>query len=170
MSNCTNCGEFILFGGIKDGLNHFCSEKCRQRFSLAAIEQLAQEHLPDNFVEQQVNEFHQSDCPCCGGRGPIDIHNSYRCVSLIVLTRSQTIPQLSCRSCAGSAKLKNLLLTGFFGWWGLPWGLVLTPLYIGKNLYGLIFPTPSDRPSEQLRQHVKTTLLIQILDKENTDT
>ncbi|MDR2440146.1 MAG: hypothetical protein LBE12_12370 [Planctomycetaceae bacterium] len=116
MSECTTCGEFILFGGINDGQHHFCNEKCRQRFGLAVIEQLAQEHLSDDLVEQQVTELHQSDCPCCLGRGPIDFHHSYRCVSLIVLTRSQTIPQLSCRSCARSAKWKNLFVTGFFGW------------------------------------------------------
>jgi hypothetical protein len=170
MSNCTNCGQFILFGGIKDGQHYFCSEKCQQRFGLAILEQLAQEHISDDLIDQQVNEFHQSDCPCCGGHGPIDFHHSYRCVSFVVLTTFKTIPQLSCRSCARLEKLKNLFITGFFGWWGFPWGIIFTPFYIGKNLNALIFPTPADQPSEQLRQYVKTKLMTQILEKETTET
>jgi hypothetical protein len=170
MSNCTNCERFILFGGIKAENYHFCSEKCRQQFNYAILEQLAEQHLPDDLIDQQVNEFHQSDCPCCLGHGPIDFHNSHRCVSFLVLTRYQTIPQLSCRSCARSAKLKNLFVTGFFGWWGFPWGVILTPLYIGKNFFELIFPTPSNRPSEQLRQYIKTTMMAQILKEKDIDT
>ncbi|MDR2440145.1 MAG: hypothetical protein LBE12_12365 [Planctomycetaceae bacterium] len=52
----------------------------------------------------------------------------------------------------------------------MPWGLFLTPLYIGKNLYALIFPTPPDQPSEQLRQYVKTTIMAQILKEKDADT
>ncbi|MDR0521359.1 MAG: hypothetical protein LBH00_05850, partial [Planctomycetaceae bacterium] len=71
--------------------------------------------------------------------------------------------------CAASAKWKNLFLTGLFGWWGFPWGLFITPLYIGKNLYGLMFPTPSEQPSAELREHVRTNLMAHVLEQQQAE-
>ncbi|MDR2762258.1 MAG: hypothetical protein LBB88_06605 [Planctomycetaceae bacterium] len=164
MSSCTNCGAYIVFGGIKDGLYHFCSEKCQRQFTLNRDEQLLQIPLPDDIeyiIEQQMNEFHQGDCPQCGGPGPVDIHYSYRCISLLFTSICNTVPHVSCRYCARSSKLKNLFITVFFGWWMFPVGLILTPIFIIKNLYVLFYPTPAEQPSEQLRQFVRLNVIKQ---------
>jgi hypothetical protein len=162
MSNCTNCGTYILFGGIKDGAYHFCCKKCQQQFMPNQEDLLLHPLIDlDDIVEQQLNEFHQGDCPQCGGPGPVDFHYSYRCVSVII-TLSTTVPQVSCKYCARSSKLKNLFITGFFGWWGFPVGLILTPIFIIKNLYALFCPTPAEQPSEQLRQVVRAGVIEQM--------
>jgi len=46
----------------------------------------------------------------------------------------------------------------FFGWWGFPWGLVLTPVQITRNLIGMSRGPDSPRPSEDLRKMVLVNL------------
>lgn len=151
MATCANCGQAILFGGIKDGTLRFCNQKC---FDAAAHLRMSLE-VPEDEVDETLTEFHQSDCPCCGGPGPVDIHFSHRVMSFLILTQYQTIPKISCRSCAAKAKLGNFFATLFLGWWGVPFGLILTPIYLCRNLFGLMFPVSADAPSDQLREFVR---------------
>ena len=159
MSNCAHCKQFILFGGIKHGSMRFCSKKC---FEAAKIPRAAL-NIPDDDVHEIVEQFHQGDCPVCAGPGPVDIHESYRVVSLLVLTRFETIPLISCRRCATMAKIKNTFITGLFGWWGVPFGIILTPIFLARNFFGFLFPVSAYEPSARLKDHIKLTLVDQHL-------
>ena len=155
MATCANCGQAILFGGVKHGTLRFCNQRCYN----AAKQHLHLEvDVPENEVDEAVTAFHQSDCPCCGGPGPIDFHYSYRVMSFVVLTQFRTIPKISCRACARNAKLGNFFATLLLGWWGFPFGLIFTPIYLGRNLYSLCFPVPEDTPSDQLREFVRLNI------------
>jgi hypothetical protein len=46
----------------------------------------------------------------------------------------------------------------FLGWWGFPWGLILTPVQIGRNLFGLVRSPSSFAPSAQLERIVRLTI------------
>src|SRR5262245_1613216 len=82
MAKCGYCGTTILFGGARDGDVRYCNADCQQRGAVAAVAQ----HVPDQLVSEQVWKVHQGVCPRCGGRGPVDVHTSYRVWSALVLT------------------------------------------------------------------------------------
>ena len=128
IQQCANCGEVILFGGVKHGKMRYCNAGCYEaaRFPYSTF------HIPEKEVEEALTNLYQSDCPCCGGPGPVDYHFSYRILSFLAFTRFETLPKISCRSCGQKALFKNFLLTLFLGWWGP--GLFFTPIYLHKNL------------------------------------
>ena len=154
MASCANCGQAILFGGVKHGTLRFCNQRCYN----AAKHLHLEVDVPEDELEELLAAFHEGDCPCCSGPGPVDFHYSYRVISFIVLTRFQTIPKISCRSCAQKSKLGNFFATLFLGWWGFPWGIIITPVYLCKNLYSLIFPVSADVPSDQLREFIRNNI------------
>lgn len=43
---------------------------------------------------------------------------------------------------------------GVFGWWGIPWGLLATPIQLGRNFLGLFRGPNPDIPSRELRQAI----------------
>jgi hypothetical protein len=46
----------------------------------------------------------------------------------------------------------------FLGWWGFPWGLIMTPIQIGRNLYGMASPPDPSRPSAQFEKVLRMTM------------
>jgi hypothetical protein len=60
------------------------------------------------------------------------------CVSLIVVTwrRQSRVYLLAANETGLRQAAPYLLLTMFLGWWGLPWGLIYTPLALVTNLAG----------------------------------
>jgi hypothetical protein len=55
-------------------------------------------------------------------------------------------------------KLGNALFSLVLGWWGLPWGLLMTPIQVGRNLVGLFFWPDPAVPSARLEQMVRMQL------------
>jgi hypothetical protein len=110
--------------------------------------------LPDDLVEAAVAEAHAGPCPKCGGEGPVDIHMSHRAWSMLVMTTWSDHPEMCCRSCALKNKLYSIGFTSVLGWWGIPWGLLATPIQIGRNVYGMISGPRADEPSRELRKAV----------------
>ena len=51
----------------------------------------------------------------------------------------------------------------FLGWWGIPWGILLTPVQIGKNVVALFKSHSSVDPSAQLGQLVRIGIASQAL-------
>ena len=154
MATCANCGQGILFGGVKQGTMRFCNDQC---YNAASHLHVGNE-VPEDVLEAAVTAFHQGDCPYCGGPGPVDFHYSYCVMSFLIITRFQTVPKVSCSSCGTKAKLSNFFTTLFLGWWGFPFGLIFTPIYLCRNLFGMIFSQSTDTPSELLREFVKLQL------------
>ena len=62
----------------------------------------------------------------------------------------------------------GLFSSALLGWWGFPWGLIMTPVQIAKNLVGLASPPDSMHPSKTLEKHVRLAIAEQSLD-ENED-
>ncbi|MDM8544829.1 hypothetical protein QUF90_27495 [Desulfococcaceae bacterium HSG9] len=61
MAACDYCGTTIIFGGIKDNNLKFCNKECHQKGYVLI---LANE-IPDNIVNQQIDEIHKGNCPKC---------------------------------------------------------------------------------------------------------
>jgi hypothetical protein len=66
--------------------------------------------------------------------------------------------QISCRACGMKSQATGALFSLFLGWWGFPWGLALTPIQIGRNVFGMAHAPESSRPSPQLERIVRVSL------------
>ena len=75
-----------------------------------------------------------------------------------MLTSWSSSPQLCCRSCATKSQIGGVLFSLFLGWWGFPWGLVLTPVQITRNFVGICGGPDPSRPSADLRKLVQVSL------------
>lgn len=150
MAACDYCGTTILFGGKRDGNLRFCNEEC-QRKGVVAV---AAQQMPDDFVSEQVRQVHQGACPRCGGAGPVDVYTSHRVWSALALTSWSSRPHIVCKSCGMKAQVGDAVFCLALGWWGFPWGLIVTPVQITRNLAGL-FRSESAEPSPQLEHFIR---------------
>jgi hypothetical protein len=158
MTRCDHCSTLVLFGGVSRAGLRFCSDTCAESAHRAVVGQ----SLPEREVRQRVWELYKGTCPCCGGEGPTDIRTSYRVFSLVLLTRWSSHPKLACRGCGARSQLLAIALSVLFGWWGLPWGLVLTPIQILRNVIAIAIGG-SDVPSDALEQIVRVELAQRLL-------
>jgi hypothetical protein len=117
--------------------------------------QYAQQASPANYLADQVTQVHRGPCPSCGGPGPIDVHSWHIVVSAIYLTSRRTNSQLSCVPCGKKKQITGALVTLAFGWWGFPFGLIFTPIYLGMNISAMLKPPDPSTPSERLRELVR---------------
>ncbi len=154
MAQCDYCGSTILFGGKRDANGRFCNQKCQARGGLLAVSR----QVPDAIVHEQVMKVHQGRCPNCKGAGPVDVHVSHKVWSALLLTSWSSTPRVSCRACGLKSQAAAFAFSLILGWWGFPWGLIFTPVQVGRNLYGMARPPEPTRPSAQLEKIVRMTM------------
>lgn len=160
MARCDYCGTTILFGGVRDGGRRFCNENCHQQGFLLVLA----DQVPENLVFPYVRQAHEGNCPKCGGPGPIDVHTSYTVWSALVLTSWRSRPEVCCQWCGTKSKIGGALSSALLGWWGLPWGLIITPLQVVRNIGGLFFTPNPTRPSALLERIVRVNLAAQLVE------
>ena len=158
MARCAYCDTFILFGGSRDGELRFCNADCHQRGILKSVA----DQLPADRVNQYIEEVHSGLCPKCEGPGPVDVHTSYRVWSALVMTQWTSRPAVCCRRCGVKSKLGSAAYSAVLGWWGFPWGLVMTPVQIVRNVGGLFSSPDPERPSEKLENLLRLHLAAQV--------
>ncbi len=159
MANCATCNKVILFGGSRDGSERFCSSRCRDLANTVR----AAATIPAETVREAAEQIRRAACPKCGRRGGlVDLHLSHSVYSLLVITRWKSTPFLSCSPCAKKRQILDLLLSLTLGWWGFPWGLLVTPLQVCRNLIGLLSrETIVSHPSPALEHFVRLRLITQ---------
>lgn len=154
MAKCDFCGSTIIFGGKREGEMRFCNDRCRSQHGILALSQ----QVPQHVVRESLWRLHQGACPKCNGPGPVDVHVSHKVWSALFLTRSSSTPQISCRSCGTKSQLGNAAFSLVLGWWAFPWGLIFTPVQIGRNIAGLVKGPDPSTPSSQLERTVRMSL------------
>jgi hypothetical protein len=158
-SKCDYCGATIRWGGKRQGTRMFCSTRC-----LESGDPLSRSvQVPRHIVQQAVRTVHQGCCPKCGGSGPVDVHISHRVWSVVFYTRWRSQPRICCRPCGVKSQLTDAMFSLLFGWWGFPFGLVITPVQIGRNIVGAIRPPDPSEPSARLVESVRMTVVAQLL-------
>lgn len=162
MAKCSFCGSTIVVGGVKAGDLRFCNDKCHFQGKLIP----ALEKIPPDLLDRQVQAVHKGPCPKCRGNGPVDVHVSHRAMSFFVMTTWKSTPEMSCRKCSAKRRLGDTALTLLLGWWGFPWGLIMTPVQISRNLYGIATAKDSDVPSAKLKTMVGLNIAKQIVETE----
>jgi hypothetical protein len=156
---CAYCDTWIMFGGNRLGQLRFCTDSCRQ----SGIQLSASHEIPDHVVNERVWSVFNGICPKCGGPGPVDVHRSHRVVSALVVTSSNNRLTMSCRSCANKEKIRDTLLTFGLGWWGVPWGVIMTPIQIGRNLTALFSRSGTGQPSTHLQKLVRLKMFEELV-------
>lgn len=159
MATCDNCGTTILFGGVRNGNLRFCNEKCHQAGHLLVFA----EQLPAETVAEYTALMRRGECPKCGGAGPIDVHTSHTVWSALVFTSYKSKPEVCCRRCGVKSKLSSAALSSVFGWWGFPWGLMITPVQVIRNLVGLFSSPDPTATSPQLENFMRIQLAAHLL-------
>jgi hypothetical protein len=154
MSKCSYCGTTILLGGVRQGNLQFCNTRCQQS---AYLLQLAQT-VPADVLERQMQEVFRGNCPKCNGLGPIDVHKVHQVWSALILTRWSSAQQVSCKSCATKSQLGGMFFSLALGWWGFPWGLILTPVQVVRNIAEICSGPDPAQPSPALRNLVLVNL------------
>lgn len=151
MAKCAFCSSTILFGGKRQGEARFCNAQCEQRGVLASVAS----QLPSHQVDPFVRMVHLGNCPKCKGAGPVDVHVSYRVWSALVMTSWSSRPTVCCKRCGVKKRLGDTAFSLLLGWWGIPWGILITPLQMGRNAFGLFrMPEPSS-PSPALERMLR---------------
>jgi hypothetical protein len=154
MAKCDYCGSTILFGGKRDPNGRFCNKTCQARGGLLALSR----KLPEAAVQEQVWKAHQGPCPKCHGAGPVDVHVSHKVWSALFLTSWSSTPQISCRSCGLKSQAVGAAFSLVLGWWGFPWGLLFTPIQIGRNIFGIMRPPEPSKPSSQFEKLMRMNI------------
>lgn len=168
MATCAHCGSTIVFGGRTANGMRYCNDSCMQ----AGLGQLQQDpvfrlaaQLPPETVQAALIETHSGTCPRCQGAGPVDVHESHRVWSALVMTQWVSRQHVCCKSCANKAQLTDIAFCTFLGWWGFPWGILMTPIQVVRNICCMASGPNPMKPSEELerivRLHVASNLWAQ---------
>ena len=155
MASCATCNQLILFGGKKWEGKRYCNAECLEKAQLLS----ASTRLDPLLVAAMVRELHQGRCPECKGKGPVDIYESHLVWSAVVMTQWKSSRHLCCRGCARVHQGIAAGMSALVGWWGIPYGLVMTPIQLARNLGAFIrSPDPND-PSPELVEAAKVELI-----------
>lgn len=166
MATCDYCGSTIIFGGKRDANGRFCNQECQARGGLLAVSR----RLPQSAVQEEVWREHQGLCPNCGGTGPVDVHVSHRVWSALVLTSWRSTPRISCRSCGMRNQMKDTAFSLVLGWWGIPSGLLVTPIQVGRNLCGIVRPPDPSKPSAQFEKIMRMNIAAEAVRQQRSQT
>jgi hypothetical protein len=166
MSSCDQCGKSILFGGKRLDGHRYCGAACARSHPL----HLAAARVPQDILQRHVDAWRQSPCPTCKRQdGPIDLREHHRVHSLLLMTQWSTRRSVCCRRCGRRQQLLSTLYCATLGWWGFPWGLLVTPLQIARNLAALC-KREATGPSSGFEQIVRRQIARQYLDAQSAAT
>jgi len=158
MATCYYCETLFFFGGKSDATGRYCNAKCQAAGNLLARSR----QIPAGEVERLVRETHHSNCPRCGGHGPIDIHKAHQVWSAIFITSWSSKPELSCKSCATKRQIISSITSLLFGWWGFPWGLGMTPLQVARNIIEIAGGPQPNNPTPLLEKYIRLNAAAQL--------
>lgn len=159
---CANCGSTILFGGKKSGNRKYCNEKCFEADEIGRMS----DAIPDSEVDRFSAEIRQADCPQCGKNSGLEVFKSYFIYSVILFTSWKQKPELSCRSCARKRQLKDFFASSFLGWWGIPFGILITPIILVANVVAMIINPLHKQPSKKLKEYARLLIAQDILSRQ----
>lgn len=154
MASCCTCGTTILFGGVRDDGGRYCNDDCMDQ---RRVQERGRE-VPEELVARGVRAVLDGPCPVCAGPGPVDLFHSHTVTSMLVVTSWRSRARISCRGCATRAQLGAIAHSALLGWWGVPWGLVMAPVQITRNLRGLLRAADPAAPSALLGEQVRAEL------------
>lgn len=161
MAQCDYCGKDIIFGGVREYDLRFCNKKCRENGDALV---LYRREIPQDVVHKQAQKVRQGLCPKCYGNGPVDLHISYRIWSAGIITSWRTTPNICCRSCGIKSQIFDCIFSFLLGWWSI-YGLFGTPVYVIKNIAGILKGPDVLNPSEKLENFIRGIIAQQMMEE-----
>lgn len=161
MKKCAYCNTTILFRGREADGQMYCNDECVSKSFLTSVAN----GLPEDIVNKYVSNVHSGACPKCKGRGPVDIYKSHSIYSLLLFTSWKTQPHICCRSCATKKQISAVIISLLIGWWGFPWGLIMTPVQVIRNLIDIFRSPDPSRPSKELQKILRYSLAGQVMEE-----
>lgn len=163
MKRCAFCNKTFLFQGKTVDGQIYCNDECVRK----SVLRLVANELPQDMVDQYVNQVHSGICPKCSGRRPVDVYQSHLVYSFLLFTSWKSQMHICCRSCATKKQAGAAFLSLIIGWWGFPWGIIMTPVQIIRNLIDLFRNHDPNRPSVELRGILLYTLAENVVKEVN---
>lgn len=155
MTRCAACDFWIPWGGIRAGDYRYCCDECVADGPVIPLSRT----LPATDVRLVALKLHGGPCPRCKGPGrPVEVRPYYRVWSIVVLTHWSTRLRICCRACGFKLQLGSIGWCMLLGWWGLPLGVLMTPVQIVRNLVAMVFVPDPRQPSPRLVQAASITL------------
>jgi hypothetical protein len=134
MAKCENCGTTYRGGAAVHGKLKFCTHACRDQGK--KLELL--DNFPPLVIEAEIKKMQVASCGECLATGNIDVHKSHRVHSVILWTSWHTRQNICCSSCGRKHRWKAIGYSAALGWWGIPFGLIVTPIQIIRNIAGMM--------------------------------
>lgn len=164
MTSCATCNTAIIFGGKKEAGLVFCKVACQEDNGFLRFAR----QIPDEIVAEHAQSIHAGACPVCDQQDDaIDVHYINKVWSLIFFTKWSSEDQISCRSCAVKSLFFATFSSFFVGWWGMPYGLIITPIQLVKNVINICFYTYPETPSQNLEDTVRGRLASHYIESQN---
>ncbi|MGG1947256.1 hypothetical protein AB1286_21130 [Trinickia sp. NRRL B-1857] len=133
MAECSNCGKTFLIGGRSIDGYRYCGTRCSDSHWIIATA----DQLPAEVIQPLVEKWRHGPCPICRRNdSPIDVHAEHRVMSFLIATQWSTRRHVCCRRCGQKKQFLAILQSSVLGWWGIPWGLIFTPIQIVRNFVG----------------------------------
>ncbi len=156
MASCACCGSTVFFGK-GSGAEKYCNDNCVARGPIYNVAKT----VPDYLVQVEAEKIFKSPCPVCRNPGPTDVHSSHKIWSALIMTSWNSRAQFSCKPCGLKSQALAAVQSLLLGWWGIPWGILGTPVTIGRNVYGMATKIGADRPSAALLNQTRSLLAAQ---------
>lgn len=157
---CDFCRKSTGFFPIKNEGQKFCSATCLRNARLmeAAVE------IPETEIYNRALDIKNGPCPACRGRSTkIEVRKSYWVWSALLFTRWGTTSKVCCKKCGMQSNLGSLAANVFLGWWGIPWGILITPAQIFSNIVAMFRRFDDLKPSDELLQAAKLQLADELM-------
>lgn len=141
-----------LTGDAREAIREILTERGH------ALQEITVLDISDEVVLEQAMSIRRGACPQCRKSGSVvDMRTEHWVWSAIFFTKYGRRTALSCRECGHRRNLQALGKCVLLGWWGFPFGLLITPYKIVANL-GEMLRKERDEPSDALRDSVRARL------------
>ncbi len=156
-SRCDYCNNSAKNNPTLDGGQRFCSANCLQaaRVNEAAVD------LTKAEIEQAAVKIRSGPCPICGQTAtPVEVRSFHRVASFVVLTNYTRTSKICCLECAKKGSWEAFFSTLVMGWWGIPFGIFMTPAYLIANIGEMFEHRKMGEPSDDLLREAKYQLAV----------
>jgi hypothetical protein len=101
-------------------------------------------------LEIYAEKLRKIPCPVCNqSHKKLNGTIAYTVKSFLLFTSFGEKPIIACPECLDRENNNSITSTLLLGWWGLPWGILKTPVYIYRNMK-IKEQNHSEKPNETL--------------------
>ena len=161
-NECDFCSSSARFSALLDEGQRFCSKACLRNARLLEVS----EDISKEEILSHAFSIKKGTCPECQQAGSkTEVRRYYRVWSVGIFTQWTNRAHICCHSCGRKTNLGSIVFCTLFGWWGIPWGVIMTPAQILANITEMFKPLADPAPSEALLQAARLDLAAKLYKK-----